>query len=114
MGQNPPRCLPTSLKWLATDDRRAPAGLISSDEDALNYDRTFLHSLNHRVWVSGRAGWVGGCCGGSKERGSWLRREVEENTGRGGELYNAEKEHSKRWMEMQKDGEKKILEKDDG
>lgn len=36
-----------------------------------------------------------------------MRREVEENTGGGGELYNAEREHSKRWMEMQKGGEKK-------
>lgn len=66
-----PGCLPISLKRLATNDQSTPASLISSDEDALHYSCTFLHSLNHGV--------VGGGLQrrGSRRGGRWRKAHEE-------------------------------------
>lgn len=90
-----PGRLPTSLKWLATNDLCTPASLISSDEDAFNYSCTFLHSLNFRA--------VGG---GFQRRGSrWGQREggreVERSTG-GGKNAN----YTMWKLNIHRDGEK--------
>lgn len=97
-----PGCLPTSLKWLATNNPCTPASLISSDEDTLNSSCTFLHSLNYRVVGGGfqrrGSGW------GETEGGRWRKAQEEGGT----QITQCE---MLRWREMQR--RKKSMGNDD-